>query len=239
MGCTPRTSHTKHMSAFAQRFKELHVLVAVPSTGVWTERFGVSMIQMLTYTARVQIGKYKTQQIRPMSMTGSILPNLRVSALARAKELDVTHLLWVDSDQSFPRETLHRLIGHEKDVVGANVATKTMPTLPTARKIGADPQGSLVWTDEGMEGLEKVWRLGCGLTLMSQKAIKALPLSCFEMVYKPEVERYQGEDWKMCEALELAGIDIWVDHGLSQHVGHHGSFNYTHQYNGEVKREAA
>jgi hypothetical protein len=223
------------MKQVFQRFKELHVLVATPSMGLWAEPFGVAYANMLTHCATRKIGSYKNQIIRPMSMKGSVLSNLRVAALKRAKKLECTHLLWVDSDQSFPRDTLHRLIAHDKDVIGANVATKTLPTLPTARVKSVDPKGSLVWTDAEMQGLQKVWRLGCGLTLMGRKAIDALPLSCFEMIYKPEAEKYQGEDWKMCEALEEAGIEIWVDHKLSNEVGHHGWFNFTHEYNGVVQ----
>jgi hypothetical protein len=147
-------------------------------------------------------------------------------------------LLWVDSDQSFPRDTLHRLILREKDVIGANIATKTMPTLPTARRrpqAGESESGSLVWSDPDLKfDLERVWRIGCGLTLMSRKAVAALPMNCFEMVFKPDVQRYQGEDWRMCEYLEKAGIEIWVDHRLSQEVGHHGYFKFTHEYAGVI-----
>lgn len=227
-----------------QRFKNLDIMVAVPSTGMWYEDFGKSLCMMLLTCAQRKIGNYKTQQVRLLSSKGSILPNLRAGALDAAKKAGVDYLLWVDSDQSFPRDTLHRLVTREKDVVGANIATKAIPNLPTARQkptVGEPEWGSLVWTPPMEElneknVLEKVWRLGCGLTLLSKKAINALPLNCFEMKYKPDVERYQGEDWQMCEYLEAAGIDIWVDHELSNLVGHHGTFNFTHEYNG-VKKE--
>jgi len=231
------------LSATLQKQHDLSVLVCVPSDGMWHEPFGKSLCVMLIYCAQRRIGFYKTQQVSLFSAVGSILSNKRISALKAAKEQEVDYLLWTDSDQSFPKETLHNLIMAGKDVIGANIATKMLPTLPTARRKpqpGESAIGTLVWTPEKPEHrYEKVWRLGCGLTLMSKKAIAALPLNCFEVRYKPEVEFYQGEDWQMCEALEAAGIEIWIDHELSNRVGHHGTFNFTHEYNGLVKEEAA
>lgn len=228
------------MNPTLQKRHDLKVLVAVPSMGVWHEEFGKSLCMMLIYAAVRKIEFFKTQEVKLLSMKGSILPNLRATALQTAKDQNADYLLWVDSDQSFPKETLHALIQHDLDVVGANVATKAIPNLPTARnkpKEGEPDSGSLVWTEEKpKERLEKVWRLGCGLTLMSKRAIQALPMNCFEMRFRPEVNRYQGEDWQMCEYLEKAGIDIWVDHELSNKVGHHGSFKFTHEYNG-IKTE--
>lgn len=224
--------------------KTLKVLLAIPSMGSWHEEFGKSLAQLTSHFAVARVGSYKHQQLHTMSMRGSILPNLRLSALQKAKEMGVDYLLWIDSDQSFPKDVVHRLVMWDKDVVGANIATKTIPTLPTARRepIPGEPAfGALVFTDAHSTGLQRVWRIGCGLTLMSRKVIQALPEDCFEMLYKPDVRRYQGEDWRMCEHIEKAGFEIYVDHDLSNLVGHHGGFNYTHEYNGttQLATEAA
>lgn len=225
------------MKQALQALKRLKILIAVPSMGSWHEEFGKSLAALVAYAHVMKIGSYRGQEIHTMSMRGSILPNLRLTALERAKEIDADYLLWLDSDQSFPKDTLHRLVLRNLDVVGANVATKTMPTLPTARRKpipGEPPFGALVFTDQGRKGVEKVWRLGCGVTLMSRKVIRALPLDCFEMLFRPDIQRYQGEDWTMMEKIETLGFDIFVDHELSNLVGHHGGFKFTHEYNGEV-----
>lgn len=231
------------MQQALQKLKKLKILVAVPSMGMWHEEFGKSLAAMIAFANIVRIGHYRGQEVATMSMRGSILPNLRLAALVRAKEMEADFLLWLDSDQSFPKETLHRLVLRNLDVVGANVATKTMPTLPTARRRpvpGEPPQGALVYTDSHSRGIEEVWRLGCGVTLMSRKVVRALPEDCFEMRYRPDAKKYQGEDWTMMEHVERLGFKIHVDHDLSNLVGYHGGFNYTHEYNGEVtKQEAA
>lgn len=222
------------MGPALQKFQKLNVLLAVPSTGVWTEEFGKSLANMQQFFLQNKVGNYRGQQLVTMSIKGSILPNMRLSALKKAKEIDATHLLFVDSDQSFPRWTLHRLILRHLDVVGANIATKTVPTLPTARMLSRVETGELVYTEAESQGVQRVDMLGCGLILLSRKAVHMLPHDCFAMVYKPEVDKYQGEDWTMCEHLRAQGFEIYIDHEVSNAVGHHGTFNYTHEFNGTV-----
>lgn len=224
------------MKPTLQKLHALKVAIGVPSTGMWHQEFSQSMVNMLQAMQTHRVGQYKTQEVHTICTKGSILPRSRLTILKQAKKMRADYLLFVDSDQSFPRYALHRLIGHDKEVVGANIATKTMPTLPTARRRSeTEDYGELVYTEEGAVGLEKVWRIGCGLLLLSRKVIEALPHDCFEMRYRPEVDNYQGEDWSMCEALEKLGFEIWIDHKVSNEVGHHGTFNFTHEYNGEVQ----
>lgn len=223
------------MKLALQRLKSLTVLLATPSTGIWTEEYGKSLSNLTLAFNTHRVGSYRSQSLHVMSIKGSILPNMRLSALERAKELDADYLLFVDSDQSFPRSTAHKLIARNLDVVGCNIATKTIPTMPTASKKAETPSGwGPVFTDEDSRGVERVDRIGCGILLLSRKVIRALPPDCFEMVYIPAAKKYQGEDWKMCAEIEKLGFEIHIDHDLSKEIGHHGTFNFTHEYNGEV-----
>lgn len=226
------------MKKVLQRLHKLKIAVGVLSPGEWREEFAVSLTNMCTAFLAHKVENFREQSLHTISVKGSILPRMRLSVLKQAKELQADYLLFVDSDQSFPRWTLHHLIMRDKDVIGANIATKTFPTLPTARRWKAgEPAGELVYTDLGMKDLEKVWRIGTGLLLMKRRVFEKLPHSCFSMPYLEEADTYQGEDWTLCEAIERLGFDIWVDHHLSQEIGHHGAFNFTHEYNGHVSRE--
>lgn len=226
------------MNLSLQKFKELKVAICVPSNGVWYEEFGKSLANLVNAFHSYRIGNYKTQQLNTISVKGSILPKSRLSGLKQAKEMEADYLLYVDADQSFPKHTLHLLIKRNVDVIGANIATKTIPTLPTARRKTEGP-GELVFTDTDSKGIEKVWRVGTGLLLLSKKVIRALPYNSFEMKYREDVENYQGEDWSLCEAIEKLGFDIYIDHDLSNQVGHHGSFNFTHEFNGTIQQSEA
>jgi hypothetical protein len=183
-------------------------------------------------------GFARTAQIRVVNIKGSLLPNSRLQCLKAAEKLDASHLLFVDTDQTFPADLLHRLLAHHKDVVAANIATKSIPANTTARQFSStDPQGIPVYSDEGMVGLERVWRVGTGVMLISRKAYKQLPHDCFHVRYMPERDVYQGEDWTMCEALEKAGVPIYVDHAISRRIGHLGTLDYGHDLVGLVKKE--
>jgi hypothetical protein len=198
---------------------------------------GMSLAMMCAYFGQVAVWPDRRQALHLIHMKGSILPRSRKDAVKSALKLKADYLLFVDSDQGFPRDTLHRLMRHKKAIVGANVATKTIPANPTARlKPGPnDPgYGTLCYTDPNSTGLEKVWRIGCGVTLFSMAVFHQVGIKHFGMMWKDEMEDYQGEDWTLMEEVERRGIEIYVDHDLSKEVIHYGWFEYTHEMVGRV-----
>lgn len=231
------------MSALDQ-YKELKVLVAVPTTGGWHEKMGMSLLAMVTYFMGVSTGAFKKQSIVPMTVRGSILANKRLDAVKQMMELKCSHLLFIDTDQTFPKTTLHRLLSHDKDVVAVNIAVKKIPSMPTARGWPKEGQSwmdaPLIYTDEDSKGLEKIARIGCGIILIKRKVFEKTGLNIFGQPWQEDLQKYQGEDWSMCEAFEREGFDIWIDHELSNVVGHIGDFEYTHEVVGAVAlKEAA
>jgi len=217
--------------------KELNILIAVPSGTHWLAEFGTSLVSLVGALAMNQVRGYSVTQFQVSNIKGSILPNARLRALKTAKKINATHLLFIDSDHTFPADMVHRLLAHEKDVVAANCVTKTIPAMTTARQEGLDSQGEPVFSDTAV-GIEKVWRVGTGVMLLSRKAYMQIPHDAFGMQYKEETDSYQGEDWALCEALTKAGVPIYIDHAVSREVGHIGLLTYTHDYVGTVQREA-
>lgn len=224
-----------------EHLKSLNVLIATPSNGLWYEPFGTSLLAMAQFYLTRKVGQYKSQSYRFISLKGSLLPNMRAEAVRVARGIKASHLLWIDSDQTFPPQMLHHLIEHDKDVIGANVATKQIPAQPTARNFDpAFPNDATktkpVYTEWGeSKGPERVDWIGCGVLMLSRKAYESLPDGCFAMPYIASADRYQGEDWSMCNALREAGFEIFIDHTLSHLIGHVGSFKYTHEWVGELK----
>lgn len=221
------------------RFKRIKVLVGVPSLmGLWHEKFAMSLTHMISEFHARPLGNYRSQEVEVASVKGSILPNIRLDLVKRAMEREATHLLFVDTDQTFPRNTLHRLIQADKDVVACNIATKQIPAQPTARLY--DPEnlwhGKRVYNLAG-GGLQKVWRVGCGVMLIRMKVFEKTGLNVWGYEWKEEKQTYQGEDWSFCEACERREIDVWIDHGLSEYVKHIGDFAYDHNVVGETLQE--
>lgn len=208
--------------------KSLKVVIGIPSTGVWTEQFAMSLISLVTDFSS-QIPGFKKQSLVLQSIKGSILPQLRERVVKKAIEDGATHVLFVDSDQTFPADTLRRLIAHNKPIVAANVATKSSPSAPTARIKGGD-KGVPLCTKPESAGLERVWRIGTGVMLidLNVKSHKGMEAPWFPMRWEDTLQDWVGEDWGFCEKLDAAGVPIYIDHDLSKQVGHIGTLSYGH-----------
>lgn len=220
-------------------WKRLRVLVGIPTRGFWTDEFGMSMLGLISYFHENPVSGYapKKQELIPMNVRGSILPNQRLDVCKTALEKEATHILWIDDDQTFPRQTLHRLLGWKKEIVAANVAVKKYPSHPTARDYSAEhpAQGAPVFTDEHSYGIQKVWRVGTGIMLMDVKVLHRTGLNIFGNPWREDLQKYGGEDWSLCEAMQKAGFEVFIDHELSNRIEHIGPFKYTHEFVGVLQ----
>jgi hypothetical protein len=189
---------------------------------------------------KTKVPGYTSQQTATDHVQGSILPRSRYRMVVEAMQRKCTHLLFVDTDQTFPRNTLHRMLAHKVGVVAANIATKSIPAQPTARAApkGQDKGfGTPVFTDPESKGLERVWRVGTGLMLVDMEVFKRTGPKIFSIDWHDDVADYGGEDWSMVKAFESVNEPIWIDHDLSREVGHIGYMVYTHELVGEVSSD--
>lgn len=219
----------KHIFGFERK---LNLLIGTPNMGQWEAEYGMSLTNMMSHLMATPVPGFREQRMQPMQVKGSIISRARGQLVQHAIKENCTHLLFIDADQEFPRDTAHRLLAAGKDVVGCNIATKQIPSSPTARASGG-LGGIPVYTDPDSTPLERVWRLGTGIMLLSLRVLKAIGPGCFEVRWVEELQDYRGEDWAMCEAIQKAGYEIWVDHRLSDEVKHIGKFAYTHDVVGE------
>jgi len=205
----------------------------MPSTHLWESDFGLSFANMVMYLMQVQVPGFSGNAVQVMNKRGSILPQLRHDLIVDAKTLGCTHVLFIDSDQTFPKDTVHRLAKHDKAIVGCNIATKVLPPdcAPTARKHSPiNPFGDVVFTYDHTQGLEKVWRLGFGVILIKMSVFEDIPEPWFNVEWREDLKKFVGEDWYFCEWAEKRGISIWVDHDLSKEIGHIGPVKFTHEF---------
>lgn len=204
------------------------VFIGIPSGSEWKADFGMSLAGLMASTGRPLADGGHIERVQLWNTKGSILTRSRATLVKKALELECSHLLFLDSDMTFPAWTLHQLLKHNKAVVAANCPTKTLPSCPTARLDNETGSGKLVYSDAAAVGLEKVWRVGTGVMLIQTKVFQDVPKPWFAITYNPESDDDVGEDWHFCKLLEAAGIPIWIDHTLSKHIGHVGSYTYTH-----------
>lgn len=152
----------------------------------------------------------------------SILSSGRQDIVTMAVEGDFTHLLFLDDDMVFPADTVARLAGHAVPVVGVNYRHKTQGD----RKITArDTEGKYL-ESHGRTGLERAGRMGLGVVLVEVETFRRVPAPHFEILYSPVVKIYRSDDYAMCDKFRDAGVEMFVDHGLSNECGHVGEYIY-------------
>jgi hypothetical protein len=222
----PKTM-TENVVDFTQR-RQFNLALCLPSGHLWEADFGLSVALMVLAINKKPVPGYGPAALKIQNQRASLLPRSRQQMIQRSIQAGCSHALFIDSDQSFPAYLVHRLASHDLEVVGCNIATKCVPAGPTARKRHDTWAGGSPVYSNGKMGLEKVWRLGCGIMLIKLEVFKKMPLPWFEIRYHHELDDFIGEDWFLCEQFEKAGVDIWVDHSLSLEIGHVGPYDYRH-----------
>jgi len=167
-------------------------------------------------------------------VSGTYVHSARQQLLQMLLEDGATHILWVDTDMRFPRESLAWLIRHNLDVVGINYAKREVPTDYVAIKTLGDRDDPEKWsvrleTTSASTGVEEVDSLGFGLVLMKTSALADLPSldekPWFWFEWWPG-RRQVGEDVYFCNLLRERGVRIFVDHDLSKLCAHTGQWEY-------------
>lgn len=208
--------------------KNPSVFIGIPSGSDWKADFGMSLAALMASAGRPLKGGGFIERVQLWNTKGSILSRSRHTLVRKAQELQCSHILFIDSDMVFPNWTLHALLAHDKAVVAANCAVKQLPSLPTARQQGDKPAGTLVDSRE-TRGISRVWRVGTGVMLLKTSVFNSIQQPWFDITWNEANDDYTGEDWSLCEKLDAAGIPVYVDHDLSRHIGHVGSYTYEHK----------
>jgi hypothetical protein len=215
--------------------------LCIPSNGDWKADFGYCLAQLVVYCSSALFYEGKTREVLFIDKRTSNLPRSRQECLEDALMQDCTHALFLDTDQTFPMDTAHRLMRWNKPVVACNIPLKVIPSFPTARARGATPFGVPIFSNSksNPQGLEKVWRVGSGIMMIDLSILVGIEKPWFEIRYSDKHSQFVGEDWYFVKKCEDAGVDVFIDHDLSRHVGHVGTFQYTHAHIPAVEQEAA
>lgn len=217
---------------------KIKLAICIPSTGQWFTDFGYCLAQMCVYCASQLFFEGETREILLIDKRTSNLPRSRQECLEDAMLNDCTHALCIDSDQTFPMDTAHRMIRANKQIVCANIPLKTIPSYPTARARSASPFGAPIYSHTA-QGLEKVWRVGAGVMLIDLSILENIPKPWFELRYSDKHAQFVGEDWYFIKKCEDAGVETFIDHDLSRLVAHVGFFQYTHAHIPAIEVEEA
>ena len=137
-----------------------------------------------------------------------------LARMALAEEAD--YALFLDADMRFPRDSLLRLLHHNKPIIGANYTQRNPPHQPTASK------DNKRLSSLGRSGIQEVDTVGFGVCLIATDVFRKVAKPWFMFGYNPRVDDYVGEDVYFFAKAKAAGFPAFVDHDLSQDVRHIG-----------------
>lgn len=118
-------------------------------------------------------------------------------------------------DMVFPRTTLHRLLVHRKDIVGATYVRR----VPPYSILGAALQGEPTCDEQGLAEMK---RLPTGCPLIRMAVFEALSQPYFRFLNDERTGEILGEDYVFCDRAREAEFRIWCDTRLSQEIAHIG-----------------
>lgn len=218
----------------------MKVAILIPRYGDTKGEFTISLGRMLIHSLDPAIPQ--RLQLEIFSIASTDLPEARTRLLKRAIEWQARYALWLDTDHSFPPDSLLRLLSHQLPVVGCNYPRRVEPSGPVAVRIGADGRMEHVWTTEELarnRAVEEVAHLGLGLCLVDMSALHLVKAhvdssgpgwahwSPFDRKLLPGTTARMGEDASFFHELREAGVKAYVDHALSWEVGHIGERVFT------------
>lgn len=200
------------------------ILICMCSNRPHTPDFSLSLIALYQHeTAKRLKGEALYEIGTSFRENSSLLPWSRQQTFKDSGQKGATDCLLIDDDIKFPPDALECLVAHGKDIVGANYVKKECGRLEYT---ALDEQGGEL-TSHDKNGIQKVGRLGMGFLLINLSILDGIPPPHFEVLGKDGTEDYDGEDHYFCNKLRSNGIDIYVDHDLSNRIGHVGKCVYT------------
>jgi glycosyltransferase involved in cell wall biosynthesis len=174
------------------------------------------------------IARNTKHEVNLYTSMGTLIFDQRNNMVESALEEGADYVLFIDADMRFPKDTLERLIVHGKGIIGVNATTRSAPVKATAKTLEIDEDGTCNWkqiSSKNKTGIQKADGIGCGVMLISKETLNAIPKPWFFFELLPE-NKLLGEDIYFCIKAKDVGIDTFIDHDLSQEIGHVGNYTY-------------
>ena len=200
----------------------LNILIATPS---YDGKVDVWYANSLTNT--ILYGLQNDISFQPLYMAyDSLVQRARNDLAAAAVEGGYDGILWIDSDMEW----------HPQWAVDAVLSGKDVLGLPTIKKSMYEEQYNVKAKPEQLvveDGLMKVDSVGTGFLYMSKDAIASLWKSSKKYVHNGLIRKWIfevklqnndiiSEDTLVCQKLQKAGFDIFIDpFKTCNHVGTH------------------
>jgi len=136
------------------------------------------------------------------------------NALAKqAIDCGYTHLAMIDSDHTFDKDVIHRLLLYQKGIIGVRAYRRISPHYPCifVNDTNLPDTEAMVYADAANRGVMVADAIGFGIVLISVEVLKKLTYPYFYF-------NKTGEDFNFCRDARKAGFKIFVDTDIE--IGH-------------------
>lgn len=212
-------------------FAHVNLGIATPNPGNVATRYMLSLVETATLLSRMGV------EWSLMARTGASIDRSRNQLVKDFMDHpgELTHLLWIDSDQGWDAKLVLRLLMHDRDLVGVASAKKTEDL-----SFAVNPLQEAAVYERGCVEVEAV---GTGFLMLKRSVLvemfKAYPelqvrsrpgvatdeldtthyYTLFQTALDEE-GRYWGEDLMFCRRWRALGGKVWVDPSADLiHVG--------------------
>jgi len=186
--------------------------LGLPSAGEENCKKSTTLCLMRLHTAIVQ--KYGSCAILDAR---DKIESARNTIVDMALEQDLTHILFIDLDMTFPSNTAEVLIDADRDIIGCNAAKKQTSEPVIYRNLAGEP---LNYIDNDIEEVEYC---GTGVLLVKNDVFRTMKWPWFCVVPHPEKRVIIGEDLMFTRyARKKYGYQLFCHLRLSMEIGHIG-----------------
>ena len=201
----------------------MKVAICVPCRDTVMTGFAFDLAKLCAYEGVTRCAKGGSLMI--YQVPGTLIFNQRERLAEEAIKDGADAILWVDSDMRFPKDALEILLSRDLPIVGVNATTRRFPVKPTALDIDPETNDLVKVDSKGKTGLEQVMGVGFGMVLIKKEVFEAAqkPWFWFEQTDKGGTI---GEDIYFCAKAFDAGFQTVIDHDLSMHIRHIGTYEY-------------
>lgn len=201
----------------------MKVAICVPCRDTVMTGFAFDLAKLCAYEGVTRCAKGGSLMI--YQVPGTLIFNQRERLAEEALKDGADAILWVDSDMRFPKDALEILLSRDLPIVGVNATTRRFPVKPTALDIDPETNDLVKVDSKGKTGLEQVMGVGFGMVLIKKEVFEAAqkPWFWFEQTDKGGII---GEDIYFCAKAFDVGYKTVIDHDLSMHIRHIGTYEY-------------
>lgn len=200
----------------------MKVLIAIPALDTCATDFALSLTALMSRKAyEKRLGKTRDVDLALACCKGSLIMHSRNKLMQQALDIGCSHVLFLDSDMTFPPDTLDRLIAHRVGIVGADYVNRVAP-----HALNGTPDltpGALTLTDKLTNPpLKPMLTLPFGCILIDLRVLNGMSRPWFKYLEGEGDHDTQSEDTYFCNSARRLGHTIWADAALTREVGHIG-----------------